>query len=65
MVIRLHCNFTSFKVAWCNNLARGVLIGSIGVFDCKGDDWHLRKPERADKLVPQTKKPQPVWFYPF
>jgi hypothetical protein len=49
----------------CNDLARGVLIGTVELFDCDGGNWHVRKPERAEKLVQPTKQPQPVWFYPF
>jgi hypothetical protein len=49
----------------CNDLPRGVLIGSVELFDCDDGEWHLRKPERAESLVPPTKHPQPVWFYPF
>ena len=49
----------------CGNLSRGVLVGSVELFDCDGGDWHVRKPERAEKLVQPTKQPQPVWFYPF
>lgn len=49
----------------CDDLPRGVLIGSVELFDCDGGDWRVRKPERAEKLVQPTKQPQPVWFYPF
>lgn len=49
----------------CDQLRRGVLIGSVELFECDGGDWHVRKPERAEKLVQPTKQPQPVWFYPF
>ena|GEM_PF-1158379 len=49
----------------CGDLPRGVLVGSVELFDCVGGDWHVRKPERAEKLVQPTKQPQPVWFYPF
>ncbi len=49
----------------CGDLPRGVLIGTVELFDCDGGNWHVRKPERAEKLVPPTKQPQPVWFYPF
>ena len=49
----------------CGDLPRGVLVGSVELFDCDGGDWHVRKPERAEKLVQPTKQPQPVWFYPF
>lgn len=53
------------KDVTCDELSRGVLIGSVELFDCDGGSWHVRKPERAEKLVPPTKQPQPVWFYPF
>lgn len=49
----------------CDDLPRGVLIGSVELFDCDGGDWHVRKPERAVKLIAPAKQPQPVWFYPF
>lgn len=49
----------------CDELPRGVLVGSVELFDCDGGDWHVRKPERAEKLLQPTKQPQPVWFYPF
>lgn len=49
----------------CDDLPRGVLIGSVELFDCDGGDWHVRKPERAEKLIAPAKQPQPVWFYPF
>ena len=53
------------KDVGCDELPRGVLVGSVELFDCEGGDWHVRKPERAEKLVSPTKQPQPVWFYPF
>ena len=46
-------------------LPRGVIVGSVELFDCHGGEWHVRKPQRADRLVPPTNHPQPVWFYPF
>jgi hypothetical protein len=49
----------------CDDLPRGVLIGSVELFDCDGGDWHVRKPERAEKLLKPKNQPQPVWFYPF
>lgn len=49
----------------CDDLPRGVLVGSVELFDCDGGDWHVRKPERAEKLMQPKKQPQPVWFYPF
>ena len=47
------------------NLPRGVLIGTVELFDCDGGNWHVRNPERAEKLIPPTKQPQPAWFHPF
>ena len=47
------------------NLPRGVLIGTVELFDCDGGNWHVRKPDRAEKLIPPTKQPQPAWFHPF
>lgn len=49
----------------CDELSRGVLVGSVELFNSDGGDWHLRKPERAEKLIRPSKQPQPVWFYPF
>jgi len=46
-------------------LPRGVIIGSVELFDCDGGNWHVRKPERAEKLAVPKSHPQPVWFYPF
>jgi hypothetical protein len=53
------------KDVTCDELPRGVLIGSVELFDCDSGNWHVRKPERAEKLVSPIKQPQPVWFYPF
>ncbi|MBS0261106.1 MAG: ASCH domain-containing protein [Planctomycetes bacterium] len=49
----------------CDDLPRGVLVGSVELYDCDGGDWLLRRPERAAKLVAPTQQPQPIWFYPF
>ena len=53
----------------CDDLPRGVLIGTVELFDCTGDEgeyeWHVRKPERAKKLLKPTGRPQPAWFNPF
>ena len=31
----------------CDDLPRGVLVGSVELFDSDGGDWHLRNPLRA------------------
>ncbi len=53
----------------CDDLPRGVLIGTVELFDCTGDEgeyeWHVREPQRAKKLLRPTGRPQPAWFNPF
>jgi ASCH domain len=48
-----------------DDLPRGVLIGTVDLFDCEDGEWYLRFPKRLDTPVPPTVQPQPVWFYPF
>lgn len=53
----------------CDDLPRGVLIGTVEIFHCTEDNgefhWHLEKPKRATKFLKPKKQPQPVWFNPF
>jgi hypothetical protein len=49
----------------CDALPRGVLVGTVELYDCNVGEWHLRNPQRAEKLLKPKKNPQPVWFYPF
>ena len=49
----------------CEELPRGVLVGTVDLFDCDGGKWHVRDPRRAVKLVKPQNQPQPVWFNPF
>ena len=53
----------------CDDLPRGVLIGTVELFDCTGDKgdfhWHVRNPERAKKRLKPKERPQPAWFNPF
>jgi hypothetical protein len=49
----------------CDDLPRGVLVGTVDLYDCDGGKWYLRNPERAEKPVRPRRQPQPVWFYPF
>ena len=53
----------------CDDLPRGVLVGTVELWDCTGTDgdyhWHLRHPRRAKKLLKPTGRPQPTWFKPF
>lgn len=48
-----------------DDLPRGVLVGTVELFDCKDGDWHVRNPERLDTFVKPKNHPQPVWFDPF
>lgn len=52
-----------------DELPRGVLVGTVEVFDCTPDggeyQWHLRKPERLSRPLKPRNQPQPVWFKPF
>ena len=49
----------------CDDLPRGVIIGTVNLHDCEGGDWHVSEPERATTLKRPTNHPQPVWFNPF
>ncbi|MDY0001270.1 MAG: ASCH domain-containing protein [Polyangia bacterium] len=49
----------------CDDLPRGVLVGTVDLHDCDGEEWYLRNPARFDKLLKPKKKAQPVWFNPF
>ena len=49
----------------CDDLPRGVLVGTVELYDCNGGHWRLRKPDRATKFLKPKNHPQPVWFYPF
>jgi len=49
----------------CDDLPRGVIIGTVDLHDCDEGDWYLKSPERAKRLRKPVKQPQPVWFKPF
>ena len=49
----------------CDDLPRGVIIGAAELYDCEGEEWYLRNPKRATKLLKPTNRANPVWFYPF
>lgn len=48
-----------------DRLPRGVIIGTVELFDCDEGDWKLREPKRLATPLKPTAHPQPVWFYPF
>ena len=49
-----------------DDLPRGVLIGTVELYDCTGQDrdfcWHVRKPKRASRLRKPKNHAQPSWF---
>src|SRR4051812_8123533 len=46
-------------------LPRGVIVGTVELYDCYGDEWYLRGAERLAKCYRPTARAQPVWFRPF
>jgi hypothetical protein len=48
-----------------DDLPRGVIVGSVELYDSDEGEWLLRNPQRAKKLVEPLNRPNPVWFYPF
>jgi hypothetical protein len=48
----------------CDDLDRGVLVGTLDLYDGDGGKWYFRDPRRAEKLVRPRNPPQPGWFYP-
>jgi hypothetical protein len=46
-------------------LPRGVIIGTVELYDCEDGDWLLRGPKRLATPLKPTAHPQPVWFFPF
>lgn len=49
----------------CDDLPRGVLIGTVELYDCDDGEWNLREPQRLTDPVKPLVQPQPIWFYPF
>jgi hypothetical protein len=49
----------------CDDLPRGVLVGTVDLYDCDGGEWYVRDPQRAAELLKPKNQPQPVWFVPF
>ena len=55
-----------------DELPRGVLLGTVELYDCQPSDeyedefeWKLRNAIRAKRKRKPTALAQPVWFYPF
>jgi hypothetical protein len=51
------------------DLPTGYIVGTIEIHECVQTDsgyaWLLRSPMRFSQLLRPTKRPQPIWFYPF
>jgi len=48
-----------------DSLSRGVIVGTVELWGCDGDEWQLRNPRRAKRLRKPDNHPMPVWFTPF
>lgn len=49
----------------CDDLPRGVIVGTVDLYDCDGGEWYVRNAERATRLRKPKNQPQPIWFNPF
>jgi hypothetical protein len=53
----------------CDVLPRGVLIGTVELWNCTGSgkkyEWSFRNPERATEPLKPTTHPHTQWFNPF
>jgi hypothetical protein len=53
----------------CDDLRRGVVIGTVYLCDCVATEgaylWHMRNPERAKRPRVPTHPPKGLWFTPF
>jgi hypothetical protein len=55
-------NNYGIKDVACDDLPRGVLVGTVEIHGRNGEDWHVRKPVRAKKRLKPKKQPQPRPF---
>jgi hypothetical protein len=50
------------------DLAAGLIVGTVEIWDCRGKPgdyrWYLRKPKRLRTPWKPKRQPQPVWFRP-
>jgi hypothetical protein len=54
-----------FGIDDIDGLPRGVLVGTVDLYDCLGEKWFLRAPERLTRPIKPERHPMPVWFRPF
>lgn len=60
-----HPHAGTLDLAAIDALPRGFIVGTVELFDCDGEEWHLRAPERFAEPIKPDRHPQPVWFHPF
>jgi hypothetical protein len=62
---------TGISIADLDELPRGVVVGTVELHDCtpmpwqRGYEWHLRNPKRLGRPRKPTRRPNPVWFWPW
>jgi hypothetical protein len=60
--------FAAADLIW-EELPRGLILGSIEITGCDwGDEffeWQLARPERLSPPLKPTRRPQPLFFFPF
>ena len=60
--------FADASLEWAE-LPRGLILGSVEITGCQwGDDcyeWQLARPVRLAKPLQPTRRPQPLFFFPF
>lgn len=48
-----------------DGLPRGVLVGTVELYDSHGENWVFRAATRLAKPIKPERRPNPVWFRPF
>jgi hypothetical protein len=60
--------FAGADLEWAD-LPRGLILGSVEISGCEwGEDiyeWKLVRPKRLRKPLHPTRRPQPIFFFPF
>ncbi|WP_254513675.1 ASCH domain-containing protein [Anatilimnocola floriformis] len=62
------CAFTDAELSR-EELPIGLILGSVEITNCvRGEEfyeWQLARPERLTKPLKPTRRPQPMFFFPF
>jgi hypothetical protein len=60
--------FTTAELLW-EDMPRGLILGSVEITGCElGEEyfeWRLARPERLATPMKPTRRPQPLFFFPF